>query len=71
MTPFHGVRCLQDNTVHQLLDRDGMLTVGTEERDIDWEAMWRSQLARDDGDSVRNSAPPHPSVPFKIFEQYQ
>ena len=29
--------------MHQLLDRDGMLTVGTEERDIDWEAMWRAQ----------------------------
>ena len=40
--------------MHQLLDRDGMLTVGTEEKDIDWEAMWRSQLARDDKDSARN-----------------
>ena len=48
--------------MHQLLDRDGMLTVGTEEKDIDWEAMWREQLASDDKDSVRNSAPPHPSV---------
>ncbi len=62
LTPMHGVRCSQDNTVHQLLDRDGMLTVGTEEKDIDWEAMWREQLASDDKDSVRNSAPPHPSV---------
>ena len=38
----------QDNTVHQLLDRDGMLTLGTEEKDVDWEAMWKAELARDD-----------------------
>ena len=32
----------------QLLDRDGMLTLGTEEKDVDWEAMWKAELARDD-----------------------
>ena len=46
--------------MHQLLDRDGMLTVGTKERDIDWEAMWRAQLARDDDDPARNGAGVHP-----------
>ena len=51
---------MQDNTVHQLLDRDGMLTVGTKERDIDWEAMWRAQLARDDDDPARNGAGVYP-----------
>ena len=68
---FHSMHCLQDNTVHQLLDRDGMLTVGTEERDIEWEAMWRAQLARDDKDSVRNSAPLHHSVAMTLFAQHQ
>ena len=42
--------CMQDNTVHQLLDRDGMLTVGTDAKDIDWEAMWRDELDHDDRD---------------------
>lgn len=40
--------------MHQLLDRDGMLTVGTDEGDIDWEAMWRDQLARDDEDPEKD-----------------
>ena len=46
----------QDNTVHRLLDKDGMLTLGTDDRDVDWEAMWRTELARDDGDPAKDGA---------------
>lgn len=46
----------QDNTVHRLLDKDGMLTLGTDDRDVDWEAMWRTELARDDGDPANDGA---------------
>ena len=46
--------CMQDNTVHRLLDQDGMLTMGTEMRDIDWEGVWRAQLAIDDKSTARN-----------------
>jgi len=48
------VLCKQDNTVHQLLDRDGMLTVGTDAKDIDWEAMWRDELDHDDRDPAED-----------------
>ena len=49
---------VQDNTVLQLLDRDGMLTLGTEERDVDWEAMWKAELARDDHKQANGGRPP-------------
>ena len=56
--------------MHQLLDRDGMLTVGTEERDIDWEGMWRAQLALDDDDPARNGVGPPPfSGPYHTFQE--
>lgn len=61
-----NVLCIQDNTVHQLLDRDGMLTVGTEEKDIDWEAMWRTQLAMDDRDLARNGVLQIPLWPLHL-----
>ena len=49
---------VQDNTVLQLLDRDGMLTLGTEEKDVDWEAMWKAELARDDHKQANGGRPP-------------
>ena len=42
----------------QLLDRDGMLTLGTEEKDLDWEAMWKAELARDDHKQANGGAYP-------------
>ena len=32
----------------RLLERSGMLTKGMPTRELDWEAMWRAELAKDD-----------------------
>ena len=37
----------------RLLARDEVLTLGAAERDIDWEAAWRRELAKDDRRSDR------------------
>ena len=37
----------------RLLTKDEVLTLGAAERDLDWEAMWRAELAKDDRPSDR------------------
>jgi hypothetical protein len=37
----------------RLLKKDEVLTLGAAERDLDWEAMWRAELAKDDRPSDR------------------
>ena len=42
----------------RLLARDELLTLGAAERDIDWEALWRAELAKDDRLSDRPKGVP-------------
>ncbi len=42
----------------RLLARDELLTLGAAERDIDWEALWRAELAKDDRPSDRPKGAP-------------
>ena len=37
----------------RLLARDELMTLGADERDIDWRAAWRAELAKDDQPSDR------------------
>jgi hypothetical protein len=30
------------------MEKNGMLTLGTDSKDVDWESMWRQELAKDD-----------------------
>ena len=42
----------------RLLARDELLTLGAADRDIDWEALWRAELAKDDRPSDRPKGAP-------------
>lgn len=44
---------VQDTTLMRLLARDELMTLGAAERDIDWRAAWRAELAKDDQPSDR------------------
>jgi len=48
---------VQDNTALRLLEEDGMLTLGSEERDIDYEAVWRKELDKDDKEDHHDCEP--------------
>ncbi len=51
---FHSV---QDSTVLQLLENNGILTLGMDSRDIDWQRTWRSQLDKDDRPGLDGTFP--------------
>ena len=43
-----AVALAQDTTLMRLLARDELMTLGADERDIDWRAAWSAELAKDD-----------------------
>ena len=49
--------CVQDSTVLQLLENNGILTLGMDSRDIDWQRTWRSQLDKDDRPGLDGTFP--------------
>ncbi|CAL8463844.1 g3378 [Coccomyxa elongata] len=42
-----GTFKVRDSTVLQLLENNGILTLGMDSRDIDWQCTWRTQLEKD------------------------
>ena len=53
--------CAQDTTLMRLLARDELMTLGADERDIDWRSAWLAELAKDDKPTDRQKgarAPP-------------
>ena len=55
---------VQDSTVLQLLETNGILTLGMDSRDIDWQRAWREQLNKDDRPGLDGAySCPHHTLP--------
>lgn len=59
-----GFDSVQDSTVLQLLETNGILTLGMDSRDIDWQRAWREQLNKDDRPGLDGAySCPHHTLP--------
>ena len=52
----------QDTTLMRLLARDELMTLGADERDIDWRSAWLAELAKDDKPTDRQKGARAPQL---------